>query len=126
VEAHSDNPCIVATCRPMTPDQAEALAREHDTQVLRGSVVRVTVFERRGDSQFDLGPFQETVRLTGDAKGDEVYPTLTVIGVTRGEITVASPSPRDQTTIQHQIDLGTFRSDRPKTVRARVEGEPGT
>jgi hypothetical protein len=84
------------------------------TRMLCGYSIKVTVFERRGDQQLDLGPLARrlTVKLDNGSGPDESV-DVTITGTVRGVIQVGDAKDRDR------IDLGTFKANRPfdKTIQ---------
>jgi hypothetical protein len=128
LEARTDNPCVVATCRPLTEAEIGRLSKQRDTAVLSGYVVEVVVYERRDGKQLDLGPFHHAVRLTSpDVPEADAFSEIYISGTVHGDVTVTSSAPTGKNElVTDLIALGTFRADRARSLTATVEAaKPG-
>jgi hypothetical protein len=129
VKARADSPCLVVVCKPLTGENAVRLAqvaRQRDTEVLCAYEVEVTVHDHLGNAQLDLGPFRQAVHFSGDVPGADSYPVVSITGVVKGDVNVTAPGVNETEEVENQIVLGSFRADKPKAVRARVEAQrPG-
>jgi hypothetical protein len=68
-----------------------------------GYAVQVTIHERRGDNQLDLGPFSRKLLVNG---GTDEEQSVLLTGTVRGRIQVGDKADRDR------VDLGTFKAVR--------------
>lgn len=123
VEEKSPHPCIVVGA----PRQLESAERLEATKNLRAAgligptrmrcayAIPVTVYERTGGSQLDLGPFMRRIALRSSTSPDEAI--LVVQGMVRGNIEIGEDADRDR------VNLGGFRADRPheKDVEVRAK-----
>lgn len=123
VEEKSPHPCIVIG-KPRPLDAAErvevatnlrAAGLVGPTRMKCAYAIPVTVYERLGGSQLDLGPFMRRIILKSDASPDEA--NLFVQGLVRGNIEIGEDADRDR------VNLGSFRADRPheKDIEVRAK-----
>lgn len=108
VQDKSKHPCIV--CEWKRLERAELM--RDISQAMRensppnppksGYRVTVTVHEKQGDQQLDLGPFRRQLELRVDPAA-EPY-TLELSGAVRGDITIVSDADKEH------IDLGPFNA----------------
>jgi hypothetical protein len=87
---------------------------------LAGYKVRVTLREKAGDKQLDIGPFSRRLRLESDLD-ETLTPTVTVRATVRGEFRISGDTPADR----DRISLGNFKADRDAWVVVTVLGQPG-
>jgi hypothetical protein len=119
VSAHeeSNNPCFTCECSPIRGQDFEKVATllndRGTTHPLTMYRVKITVRERVGDSQMDLGPFMHKIILTSDQK-DFPKNAVTLDGTVRGDIRVGGVEAEDQRAQRERdkIVLRIFRSDR--------------
>jgi hypothetical protein len=118
----SGDACVQCSVLPLTSQQREILqlqrAGEKALPILGGYVVVVTVSERAGDKQLDLGPFQREIVLSSDDSAETH--TLTVKGVVMGEIRLLGEQQK------HRVDLSLFDSQKGTTVNLILETDRPT
>jgi hypothetical protein len=118
VELSQRDPCItVAPPRALAAEElktlstrlAEAGIATHKSRPICGYEIKVTVAEKRGDNQLELGPLGRRIVVN---RGQESELFVILSGTVRGPIQVGEQSDRDR------IDLRVFRADRgtDKTV----------
>jgi hypothetical protein len=128
VSAHeeSNNPCFTCECSPVRGedfDKVAALLNDRGTtHPLTMYRVKVTVRERVGGHQMDLGPFAHKIILTSDQR-DFPKSAVTLAGTVRGDIRVGGLEPEDQRAQRERdkILLRIFRSDRGTTQSVPIE-----
>jgi hypothetical protein len=95
----SNDPCFECTCTPVSGEDFDNavsfLHQRGPTSPLTIYKIAVTVHERVGDHQMDLGPFVRKIVLTSDQL-DFHERTITVEGMVRGEIQVGGVDAEDQ------------------------------
>jgi hypothetical protein len=117
VEAATPDPCVeVGGLVPLSDQELQELPQKlvqtgiipRLTRMRCGYKVKVTVYERRGDHQLEMGPLGRRVLIKADNLdfGAEEAPTVAVTAVVRGPIRIGGPSDNDR------IDLGTFPAKR--------------
>jgi hypothetical protein len=128
VSAHeeSNHPCFKCECAPIRGLDFEKVATllndRGTTHPLTMYRVRITVRERVGENQMDLGPFTHKIVLTSDQR-DFPKNTVTLDGTVRGDIKVGGVEAEDQR-VQRERDkivLRIFRSDRGTTQSIPIE-----
>lgn len=97
----------------LTPEQLARLPTElgKEYKLMRpkcACTVPVTIYERRGDRQLDMGPVNRTIILSLDSATDPVKIPMTAL--VRGEVRVFGADERDR------IALGSFNRGVKKTV----------
>ncbi len=122
VQLATDDPCIqVAEPRPLSADE---LARLPDELIASGAVtartrprwgyeIKVTVSERHGDNQLELGPFSRRLYVN---KGTDAELVVTLTGTVRGSIRVGQPGDRDR------VDLRVFPATHGAEQRLTITG----
>jgi hypothetical protein len=128
----SNNPCFECQCSQVRGDEFDRVSKYLDsrgpTHPLTMYRVRVTVRERIGDKQMDLGPFSRKIILTSD-QPDFPKNSVTVEGTVRGDVKVGSVDAEDTGTRKGERDkivLRVFRSDRGTQQRTPIEtSQPG-
>ena len=101
--------------KPSTsPEEREKLTKELTGRVLFGYRVTVTVHERQGEQQLDLGPFRRRIYLQA-GPADKEKAVVMLEGMVRGEVTFLNPDDKDR------IDLGYFRRPAAPARRCRCE-----
>ncbi|HEY8504194.1 MAG TPA: hypothetical protein VIL46_06395 [Gemmataceae bacterium] len=112
VTPREPHPCVrVGTPEPLSPEEVRALeaalpaAGQDAPSIASGYRVAVTVHERIGQDQLDLGPIWRVLRVTGEPTGEQ---QVVLRGLVRGDLqVVGGPDDRDL------IDLGqSFSSER--------------
>jgi hypothetical protein len=102
----------------LEPAECDRLGRAHDTAVLCGYRIPVTVRERTADGQeLDLGPFTRRLEFTSDPDIDTVVVPLS--GSVRGPVTVGNDSNGGE------VALGTFERGTGKTGEITLSAEEG-
>src|SRR5262249_47386719 len=84
---------VVCETKALSAEERQALAASSGSRVRAGYRVRVTVHERRDGAVLDLGPFRRKLLLAGPP--DRAPREVTLTGVVRGEIAVASADDAD-------------------------------
>jgi hypothetical protein len=128
VSAHeeSNHPCFKCECLPIRGQDFEKvtmlLNERGPTHPLTMYRVRITVRERVGENQMDLGPFTHKIVLISDQR-DFPKNAVTLDGTVRGDIKVGGVEAEDQR-VQRERDkivLRIFRSDRGTTQTIPIE-----
>lgn len=122
-----DEPCIrFGKPERLSPDECKALpltlqeiqTRAVPTKPRSAYRVRLTVAEREGGRQLDLGPLEQ--RLIANKGRSEQEAALVLTGFVRGDLRVGGIGDKDR------VNLGEFRSDRSHTKRVELSSErPG-
>jgi hypothetical protein len=79
--------------------------------------IPVTVHESRMGQQFDLGPFQRTLEISG-VPGMEIH-KVPITGVVRGVVRVLGADDKDR------INLGSFKQERGRSETVTLQAPPG-
>lgn len=118
----SGDPCVQCSVRPMLPIEREILqqqrSRESPLPILGAYVIEVSLSERVGEKQLDLGPFQREIILSADDTAETH--TLTVKGVVMGEIRLLGEQQK------HRIDFSVFDAREGRTVELTLEADRPT
>jgi hypothetical protein len=116
------DPCVKCEVRPLSAAECDFVRRKQKGEatlpVLGGSLVIVTVSERVGDKELDLGPFHRDIIVTSD-DSPETH-TLTVKGVVMGEIRILGEQQK------HRIDFSLFDARQGGHVELVLEADRPT
>ena len=111
------DPCCRCSIQPLSADEIEYFQRqkkEGPMPMLGGYHVKVTVSERAGDKQMDLGPFQREILVSSDEIAETG--TLVVKGVVMGEVRILGEH-------KHRIDFSVFDSRNEAKVQLKLEAD---
>jgi hypothetical protein len=109
------DPCLsYGEPKKLTAEELKLLERDN-RKALSGYQVAITVRERAGDQQLDLGPFRREVRWKTNAAKDPIR--AHVQGIVLGEVTAfVSGSPDEP-----RLDMGVIRATKPRIFTVRLE-----
>ena len=110
------DPCLKYGKPEKIPDgELRLMAERQGRTVLSGYRVTVTVRERGGDQQFDLGPFRREVRWKSNAVKEPIKAHVQgiVIGEVRAHVRDNPDEPR--------LDMKLIRPDRPQIHKLSLE-----
>jgi hypothetical protein len=110
------DPCITyGDPTPLTAAELEALSKGQGRKALSGYRVAITVRERAGDTQLDLGPFRREVAWKSNAVKDSFR--VHVHGIVLGEVTAfVAGNPDDP-----RLNMGAVNPERPTQHTIRLE-----
>jgi hypothetical protein len=112
-----DDPCVsYGEPVPLSVDEMGKLTKTQGRKVLSGYRVEVTVRERAGGTQLDIGPFRRLVAWKSNAVKEPI--TAHVAGIVLGEVNRVSGDPD-----RPVLDLGTINPQRPAPTEIILESE---
>lgn len=112
------DPCVTSgPPTPLTAEELDRLTQVQGRKALSGYRVVITVRERVGDQQLDLGPFRREVVWKSNAVKDPFR--VHVQGIVLGEVTAFVAGKPDDP----RLDMGAVNPDRPLQHKIRFETE---
>jgi hypothetical protein len=115
------DPCInYGEPMPLAQGELEGLGQRHGRKALSGYRVVITVSERVGENQLDLGPVRRQVAWKAEGIKEPI--TAHVNGIILGEVVALLPNKPDDP----RLDMGSINPERPPVVKIRLESDYST
>jgi hypothetical protein len=112
------DPCLTyGAPQKLTAGDLDFLTQRTSRKALSGYRLTVTLRERAGDQQFDIGPFRREVRWKSDAMKDPIK--AHVNGIVLGEVTAFVADSPDNP----RLNMKLIHPDRPQIHKVRLETE---
>jgi hypothetical protein len=113
-----EDPCvIVSAAKPLGGKELELLPKQQERKALCGYRVQITVTERNGENQLDIGPFRRRIAWKTDASIQPLR--ASVYGRVLGEVSAYVAGKGDE----RRLEMGRIDPDNPVVHSIFIESE---